>query len=110
MKIVALFAVLLIVPVVVAFVYLPWYYALVVVAGVVFIGPRLVRAVFVRGARRIVRAVGSEMMLDDIGHGDIESWIAKWEDRMATEAADVMTAAPHAGARSVSLPPPCFHF
>ena len=64
MKIVALFAVLLIVPVVVAFVYLPWYYALVVVAGVVFIGPRLVRAVFVRGARRIVRAVGSEMMLD----------------------------------------------
>jgi len=52
----------------------------------------------------------SEMMLDDIGHGDIESWIAKWEDRMATEAADVMTAAPHAGARSVSLPPPCFHF
>ena len=52
----------------------------------------------------------SEMMLDDIGHGDIESWIAKWEDRMAKDAADVMTAAPHAGARSVSLPPPCFHF
>lgn len=35
----------------------------------------------------------SEMMLDDIGHGDIESWIAKWEDRMAKDAADVMTAA-----------------
>jgi uncharacterized protein (DUF3084 family) len=33
------------------------------------------------------------MMLDDIGHGDIESWIAKWEDRMAKDAADVMTAA-----------------
>eukprot|EP00281_Chroomonas_sp_CCMP1168_P001031 CAMPEP_0206256554 /NCGR_PEP_ID=MMETSP0047_2-20121206/24839_1 /ASSEMBLY_ACC=CAM_ASM_000192 /TAXON_ID=195065 /ORGANISM="Chroomonas mesostigmatica_cf, Strain CCMP1168" /LENGTH=802 /DNA_ID=CAMNT_0053683021 /DNA_START=107 /DNA_END=2515 /DNA_ORIENTATION=+ len=35
----------------------------------------------------------SEMMLDDIGHGDIESWIAKWEDRMNKDAADVMAAA-----------------
>lgn len=35
----------------------------------------------------------SEMMLDDIGHGDIESWIAKWEERMAKDAADVMTSA-----------------
>ena len=35
----------------------------------------------------------SEMMLDDIGHGDIESWISKWEERMAKDAADVMTAA-----------------
>eukprot|EP00283_Hemiselmis_rufescens_P010123 CAMPEP_0173431904 /NCGR_PEP_ID=MMETSP1357-20121228/9893_1 /TAXON_ID=77926 /ORGANISM="Hemiselmis rufescens, Strain PCC563" /LENGTH=804 /DNA_ID=CAMNT_0014396435 /DNA_START=167 /DNA_END=2577 /DNA_ORIENTATION=+ len=35
----------------------------------------------------------SEMMLDDIGHGDIESWIAKWEDRMSKDAGDVMSAA-----------------
>jgi len=35
----------------------------------------------------------SEMMLDDIGHGDIEAWISKWEDRMQKDAADVMTAA-----------------
>ena len=35
----------------------------------------------------------SEMMLDDIGHGDIESWISKWEERMAKDAADVMTSA-----------------
>lgn len=33
------------------------------------------------------------MMLDDIGHGDIESWISKWEERMAKDAADVMAAA-----------------
>ena len=42
---------------------------------------------------RMVAERRSEMMLDDIGHGDIESWIAKWEDRMAKDAADVMTAA-----------------
>ncbi|EKX34575.1 hypothetical protein GUITHDRAFT_147098 [Guillardia theta CCMP2712] len=35
----------------------------------------------------------AEMMQDDIGHGDIESWIAKWEDRMARDAEDVMSAA-----------------
>jgi len=36
----------------------------------------------------------SEMMLDDsIGHGDIEGWISKWEERMAKDAADVMAAA-----------------
>mmetsp|Transcript_32992 Transcript_32992/g.78679 ORF Transcript_32992/g.78679 Transcript_32992/m.78679 type:complete len:823 (+) Transcript_32992:113-2581(+) len=34
-----------------------------------------------------------EMMMDDIGHGDIESWINKWEERLAKDAADVMSAA-----------------
>eukprot|EP00802_Teleaulax_amphioxeia_P005712 Tamp_05716.p2 GENE.Tamp_05716~~Tamp_05716.p2 ORF type:complete len:464 (+),score=94.54 Tamp_05716:108-1394(+) len=34
-----------------------------------------------------------EMTQDDIGHGDIESWVTKWQQRRAKQAAEVLTAA-----------------
>jgi hypothetical protein len=34
-----------------------------------------------------------EMIQDDIGHGDIDAWVTKWQHRRAKQAADVLTAA-----------------
>ena len=34
-----------------------------------------------------------EMIQDDIGHGNIDAWVTKWQQRRAKQAAEVLTAA-----------------